>query len=725
MRAGSSRNLLDRLGLRLIVAVAASMVALGGLDTAQAFDFFGLWGSDEAPTAVSPTAIAYAVTIDIAGGDGGLKTAVQDSSSLYRLRNDPPPDGEALARRAQSDFAPIIDALCGRRLGYCNSTVAMPGSIGGARPEASPPGDIATLSPAPRNPPANGTPPPPSRSRSDPGPMFKLSAIRVVGPGGVEFTDAELPPRIVILKPGDPAVAAGGLRAATNAGYRLFPQPEPPASPRGSSIAPVVDHAKLTMDVTFTVDPGPIAPFGVEATMTGPQNFNPAIARSFLYIQPGDPYSPRALADARSSIRGDSGGRGRADHQIESSRTAMAACAYTWSTSRTARNMRSARRQNIRPPTARQARSMPRTTSNVFRGARAAAPASRTSSTHRHGMSPRRASATSRSTISGWRFSASFLQARPVGHAQRPFDRRALDDERVSTSGAGFLGYEVEDADVTAQIRHRFTQTFWFQMERRKPRPASPEDALGRVNYTLVGVPASVNYDTTDSKLDPTQGVRINASVAGFPTALGSEPRPRRGKSARVRLLPDRRRWPLRAGRPDRARRDGRRGAGGHPGQLALLRRRRRIRARIRFQQPRADRTLWRGDRRAEACSKRRRTLRVRITDTIGIVPFIDAGNAFSSKRSRISARRSITPPELGCAIIRRSGRSAQTSPFRSITGTAPGRSRSMSASGRPSDGAPSSSPSASRPSLRSLRRWCSSARRGAPPKRTRACSRT
>ena len=56
------------------------------------------------------------------------------------------------------------------------------------------------------------------------------------------------------------------------------------------------------MDVTVTADPGPVAPFS-EATMTGPDSFDPAIARSFLYIQPGDPYSPRAVQDARTSIR--------------------------------------------------------------------------------------------------------------------------------------------------------------------------------------------------------------------------------------------------------------------------------------------------------------------------------------------------------------------------------------------------------------------------------------
>ena len=56
------------------------------------------------------------------------------------------------------------------------------------------------------------------------------------------------------------------------------------------------------MDVAFVAAPGPIAPFG-EATLVGPQHFPQSVARSFLYIEPGDPYSPKAIADARNSLR--------------------------------------------------------------------------------------------------------------------------------------------------------------------------------------------------------------------------------------------------------------------------------------------------------------------------------------------------------------------------------------------------------------------------------------
>ena len=116
---GSSRNLLDRLSVRLVVALAACAVAFCDRDSAQAFD----WGSDDSAPPVSRAAISYSVAIDVAGGDGGIRNAVMDASSVYKLRKDAPPDGEALARRAESDFGPVIDALWG--VGYYNATVTI------------------------------------------------------------------------------------------------------------------------------------------------------------------------------------------------------------------------------------------------------------------------------------------------------------------------------------------------------------------------------------------------------------------------------------------------------------------------------------------------------------------------------------------------------------------------------------------------------------------------
>ena len=47
-------------------------------------------------------------------------------------------------------------------------------------------------------------------------------------------------------------------------------------------------------------------------------------------------------------------------------------------------------------------------------------------------------------------------------------------------------------------------------------------DALGRVNYQLLGVPLSIRYDETDKLLDPSRGVRVTAAVTPYPSLFGS-----------------------------------------------------------------------------------------------------------------------------------------------------------------------------------------------------------
>ena len=103
----------------------------------------------------------------------------------------------------------------------------------------------------------------------------------------------------------------------------------------------------------------------------------------------------------------------------------------------------------------------------------------------------------------GGRISASFLKPALWGTTNDLLLTRSA--ERVSTSGAGFIGYQAEDDDGTAALRHRFNQNFWVQAG-IEVQTGAATDALGKVDYTLVGVPVSANFDTTDSKLDPTRG---------------------------------------------------------------------------------------------------------------------------------------------------------------------------------------------------------------------------
>jgi translocation and assembly module TamA len=607
-------RLLDRVGMRFVFALAAAMAACSPRDSAQAFDFLGLWSWGESPPPVSRTAISYAVTVDIEGGDGSLKNAAQDASSLYKLRQNAPPDGDALARRAQSDFGPIIDAMWGA--GYYDATVAISIDRASLSILSS---DIAGFAGAAES--YRNRAVAPVSIKVNPGPLFTLRAIRVLGPAGVEFSEAELPARVVRLKAGDPAAAAE-LRAAQVRIIDYFRKQGHPLA-KVASVAPVVDHAAHVMDVTFTFDPGPIAPFG-EATMNGPRDFNPAIARSFLYIQPGDPYSPQAIEDARNTIR-QIPAVGGVRIAEGTSLDAYGRLPYTVDV-------------EDRLPYAVGASAKYSTTNgpagqvywedrNVFGGAEQLRLQADVFYAPPWFISSQDLQSFSIHDL-GWRFSASFLKPALWG---TPNDLlvNAL-DERVSTSGAGFFGYEVEDADATVALRHRFTQDFWVQTG-IEGQTGVATDFLGRVNYTLVGPIASANYDTTDSKLDPTQGVRLNASVTGFPTMLGSSVDLVQGKaraSAYYSLDPDSRfvlaglvgvgamggadladipaNWRFYAGGGGSVRGYAYNTLGPTgPFGLAVV----------------GGRSLFLAS--AE--------LRVKVTDTIGLVPFFDAGNAFAT----------------------------------------------------------------------------------------------
>ena len=466
------RTLSDRAGVRVAIALMAGLVTLGDLESARAFDFFGLWGSADKPPPVSRSAISYSVKIDVVGGAGGLVNSVRDASSLYKLRNDSPPDGEALARRATNDFGPIIDGLWGA--GYYNASATITLGAASLTIKSSEIGAFARVAESYRNRAAA-----PLVITVDPGPMFKLRSIRVVDAAGVEFQPEQLPARTVGLKPGDPAVAAD-LRASQARIIDYFRNQGRPFA-KVPSIAPVVDHTALTMDVTLTADPGPLAAFG-EATLVGPKSFDPAIARSFLYIQPGDLYSPRALADARTTLRqipAVGGVRitegtalnayGQLPYQIDvEDRLPYAVGA-------------SAKYSTTNGPAA-QVYFEDR---NVFGGAEDfrlqadvfSAPPWYESSTSVRDFSIHDL---------GGRLSASFMKPALWGTRNDLLvDARW---ERMSTSGAGFIGYEAQDEDATVALRHRFSQTFYVQAG-VEGQTGVTRDALGKVDYTLIGVP--------------------------------------------------------------------------------------------------------------------------------------------------------------------------------------------------------------------------------------------
>ncbi len=601
---------------RAVIVGLASVVVLlgvGAIGPAAAFDFFGLWPGAEAPPSVSKNSIPYSLTFKVEGGDSGLTSALRDASTLYGLRLDAPPDGDSLARRAARDFAPLVDALWAS--GYYNASVVI--SIDGIGLKVG--GDAAAFARAAES--YRNHAPAPVVVSVKPGPLFALRSIAVVGPNGrAALAPSELPQRVIGLKPGDPAVARK-LRAAQARMIDYFRAQSRPLA-KVVAVRPVIDHPAHAMDLTIVLDPGPSARIG-KVTVVGPKTFAPSIARSFIYLEQGDPYSPQSLEKAKTSVRTiPAVGSVRV---VESTKIDAAGdLPIEFDVGARLRHAigASAQYSTIDGPTGQifwEDR-------NLFGGAeflRLEAAALYAPST----LGPVQSVGGLSDFNLGGRLAAHFLK--PALWGSRNDLLLDATAERVSTSYGSYVGYTADDVDVSAAVRHRFSQQLSVQagLEAQK---GFATDILGTVNYTLVGTPVSLLYDTTDDKLDPKRGVRASATIAAYPTFLGSS----LGlMTARVRAstyysLDEDSRYVL-AGRVD---------LGGITGaSLSAIPANWRLYAggggSVRGYQydslgPMGPGNSVIGGRSVFDASLE---LRVRLTDSIGLVPFFDAGNAFAS----------------------------------------------------------------------------------------------
>lgn len=483
--------------------MAAGVLAPAG---AAAFDFFGLFGSAPPPEP-TPTTLPYEVTFDIKG-DESVERALQESSSLYQLRRDPPPDAPSLAQRLEADFGPMIDSLWGE--GYYDARVSA--AIGATQvPLGQDRGEAAARAAASYQ----GRAVVPVTIKVETGPLFTLRHVAVVElKSGRPFPPDVLPPHVLKLEPGDPARAAD-LRAA-NARLVDYFRDEAHPLVKAPLPQPVVDHAALTMDVTFTVDPGPKAGFG-DVALTGPETFDPSIVRSFIYLEPGQPYSPKALAAMRRSINSIpavGSVRIREAEQLDPRRNLP----IFVEVGDRARNLIgfTAGYSNVDGPTG--------TTyyenRNLFGGAESLRLAGDLFySPPVYGITTIGPGGANYSDSGpGARVTASFVK--PALYGSR-FDF-LLDGiaERDRSGGGDFGGYVDELAGGTAALRYRPTQELALQAG-VKFEQGQATDSLGRVDYTFFGFPLQLRYDGTDSLLNPTSGARVLASLTPYPSWFG------------------------------------------------------------------------------------------------------------------------------------------------------------------------------------------------------------
>lgn len=218
-------------------------------------------------------AVEYKTEIRLPGiEDQKLTEALDAASQLLALQDKPPVSIAALRRRADDDLPRLAEVM--RAWGYWTAKPAYALDAG-----EKPAKLTVTI---------------------EPGPLFTLGKIAFRSrDGGTPALLEKLGPAALGLAPGAPARSAPVAAAASRIVEEYARNGHPFA--KVTDRKAVVDVATHTMSVTFTVDPGPGARFG-PLVITGLKRVDRDFVASRIAWQEGAPYDSRAVAATRQSL---------------------------------------------------------------------------------------------------------------------------------------------------------------------------------------------------------------------------------------------------------------------------------------------------------------------------------------------------------------------------------------------------------------------------------------
>ncbi|WP_349956449.1 autotransporter assembly complex family protein [Rhizobium sp. ZPR3] len=264
------------------VAAVAAALALGPVYAQNAFAFklFGmrLWGEDETADQVSDP-VHYTVDFKSDNLDKDLKEALSESSMLVSDEKKPVSGDLGVVVKARDDRDRLIATLYEKARYGGVVTIAVNGT------------------------PLDALPPTPTFSRDkpvavtisvDPGPVFKLGKVNLLGDA------ARLDPANYGLVRGGDAGSLTILKAGDKMVADFKNQGHPLAKLDKRDV--VADHSSNTVDVSLKVESGPVAPFG-NVGVTGQKSVDPDFIKRYARINEGKPYSPDELKKASDRLR--------------------------------------------------------------------------------------------------------------------------------------------------------------------------------------------------------------------------------------------------------------------------------------------------------------------------------------------------------------------------------------------------------------------------------------
>ncbi|OHV83453.1 autotransporter assembly complex family protein [Ensifer sp. LCM 4579] len=261
--------------------VLAASTALGPFSAgkALAINIFGLRlfeSAEEEIQVIDP--VRYSLTFETGADDADLREALENASRLYQDRDKPVSGDLGLLIKARDDRERLLAAL------YENARY---GGVVSIQINGQ---DIDTLPPDPSFP--EGAVP--VTVRVAPGPVFTLGRVTLQGDA------AQFAPSAYGLTPGARANSTLIIRAGEQIVADLKEQSRPLANLAERSV--VADHATSTVDVTIAAEGGPVAPVG-DLTVTGTRTVDPTFVRDYSRLNEGRPYSPENIRKAAERLR--------------------------------------------------------------------------------------------------------------------------------------------------------------------------------------------------------------------------------------------------------------------------------------------------------------------------------------------------------------------------------------------------------------------------------------
>lgn len=285
-RDDRARRLLHR-----VLPGSAAALLLGSIllhsGPAQAFKLFGFSFFEPAKPIVPAEAQPYTVEVTVDTKDEGLADRLRGASLLYSGREDaPPPSTAAFISRARAEYQRILAALYGEAFYSGVITVTADG-----RPVDAIPLDARLARTVP------------VRITIDPGPPFTFGGVRISGrapPTADPSDQVKNSPEKAGLQSGKSARAGIVINAEQGIVDEWRQQGHPKAKSTPRTVT--ADHPRSQLDVAIGVEPGPAAVYG-PISVTGTQTMNPTFVARQSGIHPGSPYDPDDIERAQRYLR--------------------------------------------------------------------------------------------------------------------------------------------------------------------------------------------------------------------------------------------------------------------------------------------------------------------------------------------------------------------------------------------------------------------------------------